>query len=157
MYIRIYFVTVTVFTHPGNTTVCEGGTAVFTCVMNIENVMISENDISWWTMRRDHNNNALEPAMINVAGVLKLNISNDIKQRKVTSIFTITDVRQNYVGPYWLILMVSNEQTRSNTAFLNIAPNGTYICIYCMYANKNTLGIKNCETRWKPHCKWVYM
>ena len=39
---------------PDNVTVCEGGTALFTCVMNITNVNISEGDIKWWRARIDH-------------------------------------------------------------------------------------------------------
>ena len=38
-------ITVTVIDQPDNVTVCVGGTVVFTCVMNITNVNISEGDV----------------------------------------------------------------------------------------------------------------
>ena len=121
---------VTVITQPDNITVCEGGTAVFTCEMDILNVDVSLVEVKWLRTREDQNLNIT----VNTQGLRRLNVNNSISQGTLTSAFVITDVRSSDIGPYWCILMVTDESTMaSNMVFLNF-PNGTYIAKYiCMY------------------------
>ena len=127
-------VTVTVITQPDNATTCEGGTAVFTCVMDIQNVNISIEDIRWWRKREDNNMTImLSP------NLKRYNITNIFNEHILTSVLTITNVRLADLGPYWLGLTVE-ENRLCNNAFLSILPNGmyidsiTYLCILmCIY------------------------
>ena len=116
-------------TQPDNATVCKGGAANFTCVMNITNVSESI-DVKWWRRRIDQNSGNVP---IVTQGVTRLNVINSISNNndKLTSVLMITDVRVTDIGPYWCAVMITNELTmESNRAFLNITPNGMYIIKY---------------------------
>ena len=131
-------VNVTVITQPDNTTVCEGGTVVFTCVMDILNVNISTVDIRWWRMRI----RSLSPLLITEV-VKRYNISNYTNEHRVTSVLTITDVIPLDTGPYWPGL--TDDKQICNMAFLSILQNGMcvlYICVLCMlYVLHSSLSI----------------
>ena len=123
-------ISVTVITQPDNTTTCEGGIVVFTCVIDIRNVNISTEDIRWWRIREDINKVAMLPPSFK-----RYNITNNISELRLTSVLMITDVRLVDLGSYWLGLTIFNERL-CNKAFLSI---GMYtICtLYtlrvCMY------------------------
>ena len=156
-------ITVTVITQPDNTTVCEGGTAVFTCTMNITNATINTMDAKWWRIRTDLNNDSVD-VPVSTHALPRLNINNSISQNTLTSVLMITNVKSSHIGPYWCVLMITNELTMaSNMAFLNIVPNGStlvcmlhacimYICKYvyihiriyiCMYVCMYVVGLDN--------------
>ena len=120
---------VAVITQPDNTTVCEGGTAVFTCEMDSLNVDVSLVDVKWWRTREDQNLNVT----VNTQGLRRLNVNNSISEGTLTSTLMITDVRSNHIGPYWCVLMSNELTVASNMAFLNI---GMYI---------NVCYVLNCE------------
>ena len=105
-------------TQPDNTTVCEGGTAVFTCVMDILNVNISIEDIRWWRKRDDNNMTRMLSST-----VTRYNITNIISEHRLASVLMIINVRLADLGPYWLGL-TAKENRLCNNAFLSIAPNG---------------------------------
>ena len=113
---------VTVITQPDNITVCEGGTAVFTCEMDSLNVNVSLVDAKWWRTREDQN---LVNFTINTYALARLNVNNSISQGALTSALIITDVRSTDIGSYWCVLKITDELViSSNMAFLNIS-NGT--------------------------------
>ena len=120
-------------TQPDNTTVCEGGTAVFTCEMDILNVNVSLVDVKWWRIRTD------QPSInipVNTHGLVRFSVNNSISQDTLTSALMITNVRSTDIGSYWFVLMINNElMMASNMAFLNIVPNGMYVCMLhaCMH------------------------
>ena len=115
-------------TQPDNTTTCVGGTAVFTCVMDILNVNISTVDIRWWRMRI-----SLPQSPLPVAEAVKrYTISNSINEHRVTSVVTITDVRLLDMGPYWPGL--TDDKQLCNMAFLSILENGMCVYAYVYYA-----------------------
>ena len=116
-------VNVTVITQPDNTTVCEGGTAVFTCVVDIIlNVNINTEDISWWRIRTDH-----DSVILITETVTRYIISNDINEHRVTSVLTITNLRLADMGPYWPGLTDDNQLC--SMAFLSVVlQNG--MCVY---------------------------
>ena len=113
-------------TQPDNTTACEKGTVMFTCVIDTSNVNISTEDIIWWRKKRDHNNNLLPDSLeIPKHGNKRVKIINSDNRDNITSVLLITDVRSIDAGPYWLSLM----DTESAVAFLSIVLNGKYNCI----------------------------
>ena len=121
-------VNVTVITQPNNTTVCEGRTAVFTCVMDILNVNISTVNIRWWRIIIDHNSS---PLPITEA-VKRYTISNNINEHRVTSALMITDVRLVDMGPYWPGLTDDNQLC--SMAFLSVVlQNGICMCVSYVY------------------------
>ena len=127
-------ITVTVITQPDNATVCEGGTAHFTCVMNITNVSESI-DVKWWRIRKDQNSGNV---LIGTQGVTRFGVNKSTSQDTLTSALVITDVRTTDIGPYWCVVMINDELTMaSNMAFFNIIQNGmynySYVHMYAMY------------------------
>ena len=118
-------VTVAVITQPDNTTACARGTAVFTCVVEFQNVNISTEDIKWWRIRIDVVSNAPLFIRENIRFIVTSNISGGV----LTSVLMITDLRTAFIGPYWLG-MVDGTQL-SNVAYLSIVPNGMCMCCVC--------------------------
>ena len=131
-------VNIIVITQPDNTTVCEGGTAVFTCVMDILNTGISIKDIRWWRIRTDQNAAA---AML-TQHFDRYNITNSINGHKLTGVLVITNVKLLDMGPYWLGL-IDEKQLICSMAFLSIiSQKGT--CVYmhifdCLCKNQPSL------------------
>ena len=115
-------------TQPDNATVCEGGAADFTCVINITNVSESIG-VKWWRIRKDQNSGNVS---IGTQGITRHNVINNINNINdiLTSVLMITDVRTTDIGPYWCVLITNELTIASNMAFLNIAPNGMYIIKY---------------------------
>ena len=108
-------------TQPDNATTCLEGTVVFTCVIYIQNVSISMENIRWWRKREDNS----ETAMVS-SNFRRYNITNNDSELQLTSVLTITNVRVVDLGPYWLGL-TAKEQRLCNNAFLSIVPNGMYM------------------------------
>ena len=124
---RCIITTVTVITQPDNTTACAGDTVMFACVINTSSVNISTEDISWWRIRRDHNNNSIrDPLMISQHGIQRIRINKTNNGEDITSVLTITNVRSSDAGPYWLRLM---DTKNTAVAFLSIIPDGMYIYV----------------------------
>ena len=116
---------------PVNITVCEGGTILFTCVIDIQNTNINAANISWWRKTHFHENDylSLDSLMISQQSSHDFKIDTTIGDN-LTSVLMITDVRTSDAGPYWLRLS-DNKNARCNTinstmAFLSIIPNGMY-------------------------------
>ena len=107
-------------TQPHNITGCMGGTAVFTCVMRLNNVRINTDNIAWWRRRIDQNSET-QPIKENN----KFNITNNINEKILTSVLVITGLRSGLEGPYWLGM--ANSTRWSDVAFLSILLNGMYV------------------------------
>ena len=116
------YVTVTVITQPDNTTACEGGTAIFTCVVDIHNVSIDTRNINWWRKRIDQNSSPIKVAFT-AAGHRTV---NSINGYRLTSLLMITNVKSTHIGPYWL----NESRNLSDVAYLSVTPNGMYACPY---------------------------
>lgn len=128
IYLCIYFI-FAVITQPRNTNVCDGGTATFTCVIDIRNVNVDSVNISWWRKTHYHENNYLpDPAVIPLRSSHKFIITNNNNGNSLTSVLMITNVLSSDAGPYWLKLVDNKNYTMNSTmAFLNIIPNGMYL------------------------------
>ena len=116
-------------TQPHNVTGCEGGTAMFTCVMRFHNVNISKEDIKWW--RRTFTEGR---KTIWTQGNKIFRITRNIIEGTLTTILMINDLRSHFMGPYWLEMADGTQL--SDMAFLSIIPNGTYVLLYayCAYS-----------------------
>ena len=108
-------------TQPENATACVGGTAMFTCVMDIHNINISAKDVYWWRIRTDNNN---PYPLILKHCFPRLNISTSINGHRLTSILIIYDVTSVFNGPYWLGLF--STEGSSDKAYLSITANGMH-------------------------------
>ena len=118
---------------PVNTTVCVGETAMFTCVLDIQNVSMDMRRnyyVRWCRTRIDENFHASNIS-IPQRGTPRFNITNTISNNTLTSFLNITDVIWAHRGPYWLKW---NNEDISNMAFLSITSNGTYVRM-CMYVH----------------------
>ena len=120
-------------TQPHNVSGCVGGTAMFTCVMRLQNVNISKEDIKWWRIANDHANNQ-KRLRIPTHGTIAFSITSNISGDTLTTILMINGLKSNFIGPYWLGM--DGDTQLSDVAFLSITPNGTYvhiriICILC--------------------------
>ena len=122
------YITVTVVDQPDNVTVCVGGTAFFTCVVDITNVIISKGDVRWWRKRTDVSSGILLISENNV----RYKVTNSINDQRLNSTLMITHVISTLSGPYWPGLTRGNELCEM--AFLSIYGINFYIlCIMCMH------------------------
>ena len=139
MYVSNY-VTVTVITQPDNTTACEGGTAIFTCVVDIHNVSIDTRNTNWWRTRIDHNHSMPIKIVLTASGHRTV---NSISEHRLTSLLMITNVKLTHKGPYWL--KFNKSRNLSDVAYLSVTPNGMYVCSYniCTYDIFISLWLRN--------------
>ena len=126
MYLHVItYVIVTVITQPVNTTACEGGTAIFTCIVDIHNTSIVTKTTQWWRTRIDVN----FPLPIKIAFTAsRHNTVNSINGHRLTSLLMITNVKLTHRGPYWLKL--NESRNLSDVAYLSVTPNGMCACLY---------------------------
>ena len=111
-------------TQPDNTTACEGGTAIFTCVVDMHTASIDTEDTNWWRKRVDQNSSPIKIAFT-ASGHHTV---NTISGYRLTSLLMITNVRLTHIGPYWLKL--GESRNLSGVAYLSVTPNGMYACAY---------------------------
>ena len=106
-------------TQPHNVSGCLGGTAMFTCVINIENMNIDTQDIKWWTVR-------IGDAAQEIKETNLFIITSNISGGVLKTVLMITLLRSAHVGQYWVGMVADTKL--SNVAYLRIiAPNGMYI------------------------------
>ena len=125
-----YF-TVTIITQPDNITACVGRTAVFTCVIDINDA----DNIGWWRIRKDHKNNSTTPLMI-PSNTPFFEINNSVIGDNLRTDLMIFNLKSTHMGPYFLEFMDTSDNTiRSTMGFLNIVPDqyGMYPCLHVCY------------------------
>ena len=113
-------------TQPINTTKCLGEIAEFICVLDIQNVSMDmrRNYVPKWYRTRIDNSRAMNVS-IPQHGHRRFSITRTIKNNRLTSVLSITNVTLFHMGPYWL---KKNNEDISNMAFLIInTSNGKYI------------------------------
>ena len=117
-------VAVTVITQPRNVTGCVGGSAMFTCMMEFQNVSIRRKDIKWWRKRTD----VAPDTHLLLRENLRLCVTTNISEGILISVLMMTELKPSFVGPYWLGM--ANDTQLSDMAFLNIIPHGMYAISY---------------------------
>ena len=87
------FISTTVISQPDDVTACEGGQAVFTCVLNST---VGDN-VQWYRFIKD--TGTIEMVVPN-AGNFKM--ANHNNSRNLTTSLTITNTRKSHTGYYWV-------------------------------------------------------
>ena len=121
----VYFI-VAVTDQPDNVTVCLGGTAVFTCVMDISNVTINKGDVKWWRIRTDQSSGIL-PLSESTA---RYKVTNTINNQRLNSTLIIANVISTLSGPYWPGRTENSHLCEM--AFLSINGMKNLMCMYIM-------------------------
>ena len=106
-------------TQPDNTTACEGGTAIFTCIVDIHNASIDTRDTNWWRTRIGQNPSTPIKMPFTASGHHTV---NSINGYRLTSLLMITNVKLTHIGPYWLQL--NESRNLSDVVYLSVTPNG---------------------------------
>ena len=113
------FITI-VISEPDDVTVCEGEGTVFSCVLN-KNSNINSNDVHWYRFRRSTGTTE----MVHPSGEDVFFLTNT--GNTLTSNLTITNAMKSYTGYYWVILPFDNVCNVSLTVATS-----TYVCV-CAY------------------------
>ena len=85
---------------PDDVTICEGGGAMFDCVLNTANTNISSNDVHWYRFIK----NTGTTEMINPNGTSIAFVTNH-SGNVLTTNLTITNAMKSYTGYYWVKLL----------------------------------------------------
>ena len=138
------YVAVTVITHPNNVSGCVGGTAVFTCIMRFQNVIISKEDIKWWTIRSSKR-------LIRTQGTNTFSITSNISGGTLSTVLMINGLRSALIGPFWLGM--ANGTQLSDVAFLSITPSGMYtVAMSSLYVLRMCCIVVMCDMKYFIYC-----
>ena len=152
MHTKIYIVvcimyfSVTTTTQPSDVAVPSGGTAVFTCVVDLRDRNANTDDIKWDSMGNAITRASTDPYMV----------ENDFEEGdQLISTLTIKNVNTQHAGLYQFVLSLNDCDVMSREAFLTILTgrkilhlflfvlvqivlkiNGQYLClqtnVYCL-------------------------
>ena len=121
----IYSATIT--TQPSDVTVCTGGVAVFTCVMDRNGTNITSDDVMWQQIRPEGSTSTLSTSLGGLPFIIITTISGDI----LNSTLTVRGVAVgNALGTslYRCVVPVSNMKSRN--ASLQFSTGTTSMRIY---------------------------
>ena len=125
----LYFA-VTIITQPGDVTVPLGGTAVFACLVEL-NENVNTDDVQW-----DHMGNAITHSSTNPYMVIN-DITNGFLQLNSTLI--INNVRREHVGTYQFVLDLNDGGVMSRRATLTVLIGIISLQCLCQYVVGNYL------------------
>ena len=94
------FMSITAVDKPDDITICEGGGAVFNCVLNTTNTNISSGDVQWYRFIK----NTGTTEIINPNGT-SLTFTTNHSGNVLTTNLTITNAVTSYAGYYWVKLL----------------------------------------------------
>ena len=115
-------------TQPSDVTVCTGGVAVFTCVVDRNGTGIISDDVMWQQMRMDGIISTLSTSLTGIPFNTTTNISGDI----LTSILTITGVTDsNVLGTSLYRCVVNDMMSRNASSLISTGTNCLSMCIQC--------------------------
>ena len=93
-YVCIY-ISITVISWPNDTTVCEGGSTTFTCVLDRNYRNISSDNVQW--RRIIMGTNTVEPVGQQGSNI---NFTTSATNNTLTTTLTITNAMNSYAGDY---------------------------------------------------------
>ena len=93
------FMSITAVDKPDDITICEGGGAMFNCVLNTANTNISSDVVQWYRFIK----NTGTTEMINPNGTSIAFVTNH-SGNVLTTNLTITNAVKSYTGYYWVKL-----------------------------------------------------
>ena len=108
--------TATITAQPSDVTVCNGGAAVFTCVVDRNGSNISNDDVMWQQIRMSGSISTLSTSLTGVPFNITTTISGDI----LTSTLTVTGVTDsNTVGTSLYRCVVSDMMSRNASPLIS--------------------------------------
>jgi len=112
----MFFIIVTITTQPSDVSVPSGGTAVFTCVVNLRRQTVISNNARW----NDNMGNTI-PLGSTYPYIVDNDIENVGQGIHLTSTLTITNVNAQHTGLYQFVLSLNDgDVVMSREAFLSI-------------------------------------
>ena len=110
--VAVLLFAVIIITQPRDVTVPLGGTAVFTCLVELGNENVVNDDVQW-----DHMGHAITRSSTNPYMAI-----NDFFDgfTQLNSTLIITKVRREHVGPYQFVLDLNDDVVMSRTATLTV-------------------------------------
>ena len=106
----MYFL-VTITTQPSDVAVPSGGTAVFTCVVDLGDRNANTDDIKWDNMGNAITRVSTDPYMVE---------NNFDKDDQLISTLTIKNVNTQHTGLYQFVLSLNDGDVMSREATLNL-------------------------------------
>ena len=88
------FISTTVISQPDDVTICEGGGAVFTCVLDITD---DNDDVQWYRLINDTTTEMVDPNGENI-NFMTVTMENNA----TSSSLTITNAIKSYTGYFWV-------------------------------------------------------
>ena len=105
--------TAVITTQPSDITVCNGGAAVFTCVVDRNGTDITSDDVMWQQMRM---NGGISTLYSSLTGRVPFNITTTISGDILTSTLTVTGVTDSNVLGTSLYRCVVNDLMSRNAS-----------------------------------------
>jgi len=123
----MFFTVVTITTQPSDVAVPSGGTAMFTCVVNLRRQIVTINNARW----NDNMGNT-----ITLASTDPYIVDNDFEivdlDVYLTSTLTITNVNTQHAGVYQFVLSLNDGDMMSREAFLSVLKGIGIKILYCI-------------------------
>jgi len=134
-------------TLPSNVTVCTGGVAVFTCVMDKHGTNITSDDLMWEQIRVGGHTSTLRT-------IGSFNITTTISGDTLTSTLTITGATDNNTLGTSLYHCVVSDMISRNAA-INFATGNKYCVLICTVGSQLcinvNMGSDNCGNSSEHH------
>jgi len=112
----MFFAIVTITAQPSDVSVPSGGTAVFTCVVNLRRETFTINNPRWV-----NNMGNIIPIGSTDPYIVDNGIENVGQDRYLTSALTITNVNTQHAGLYQFVLILNDgDVVMSREAFLSV-------------------------------------
>ena len=118
--------TATITTQPSDVTVCTGGVAVFTCVVDRNGTNIGTDDVMWQQIRMS---GVISTLSTSLTGGVPFNITTTISGDILTSTLTITGVTDSSSLGTSLYRCVVNDMMSRN-ASLQFSSGNDNLCVY---------------------------
>ena len=116
----------TITTQPRDVTVCNGGVAVFTCVVDRNSTDITSDDVMWQMIRISGGISTLSTSL---TGGIRFNITTTISGDILTSIFTITGVTDSSVlGTSSYRCVVNDMMSRNASLYISTGTDNQIVC-----------------------------
>jgi len=113
--VHVFFTIVTITIQPSDVSVPSGGTAVFTCVVNLRIRAVTSNNARWNNnMGNTITRGSTDPYMVDN------DFENVDQDTHLTSTLTITNVNTQHAGLYQFVLSLNDGDVVSRDASLSV-------------------------------------
>ena len=134
--------TATITAQPRDVTVCTGGVAVFTCVVDWNGTDITCDDVMWQQIRM---NGGISTLSTSLTGRVPFNITTTVSGDILTSTLTITGVtHSNTLGTSLYHCVVNDMMSRDASPLISTGTESQIMCTCSSFVWKNTLSLSVC-------------